>query len=157
MNTLSFSSSFVFRPFYLPIQCVAVLLFYCPAAVFCRLATATLSTCNYGVLLCYDFVALRRRRRSTRLPPSLTEYYVYEPLTAATLETIASSASLETSYVRVTAFKAKDIFIGPPARPTGIAVEKLKILDGEEDAHVRTLPNSEVPDVAFFFLDFFKS
>ncbi|CAM9578267.1 unnamed protein product [Laminaria digitata] len=66
----------------------------------------------------------------------LDEYYVYEPLTAATLETIASSASLETSYVRVTAFKAKDIFIGPPSRPTGIHVEKLKILDGEEDAHI---------------------
>lgn len=66
-----------------------------------------------------------------------SEYYVYEPLTAATLETIASSQSLETSYVRVTAFHAKDIFIGPPARPTGIQVEKLKVLDQDLSGHVR--------------------
>lgn len=65
-----------------------------------------------------------------------SEYYVYEPLTAATLETIASSQSLETSYVRVTAFKAKDIFIGSPACPTGIQVEKLKVLDQGLEAHV---------------------
>lgn len=67
-----------------------------------------------------------------------SEYYVYEPLTAATLETIASSQSLETSYVRVTAFHAKDIFMGSPANPTGIQVDKLKILDQGLDAHVRS-------------------
>ncbi|CAM9829824.1 unnamed protein product [Pylaiella littoralis] len=66
----------------------------------------------------------------------LDEYYVYEPLTAATLETIASSQSLPTSYKRVTAFHCKDIFIGPPSRPTGIQVEKLKILDQGLDAHI---------------------
>ncbi|CAB1105754.1 unnamed protein product [Ectocarpus sp. CCAP 1310/34] len=66
----------------------------------------------------------------------LDEYYVYEPLTAATLETIASSQSLETSYKRVTAFRAKDIFEGPPSRPTGIQVDKLKILDGDVTAHI---------------------
>ncbi|CAM9968346.1 unnamed protein product [Ectocarpus sp. 4 AP-2014] len=66
----------------------------------------------------------------------LDEYYVYEPLTAATLETIASSQSLETSYKRVTAFHAKDIFEGPPSRPTGIQVDKLKILDGDVRAHI---------------------
>lgn len=64
------------------------------------------------------------------------EYYVYEPLTAATLETIACSAGLETSYLRVTAFKAKDIFQGPVARPTGIQVDKLSILLEDEEAHV---------------------
>lgn len=69
-----------------------------------------------------------------------SEYYVYEPLTAATLETIASSQSLETSYVRVTAFHAKDIFIGSPACPTGIQVEKLKILDQGLEAHVSEEP-----------------
>lgn len=66
---------------------------------------------------------------------------MYEPLTAATLETIASSQSLETSYVRVTAFHAKDIFIGSPANPTGIQVDKLKILDQGIDAHVRNQSN----------------
>lgn len=70
------------------------------------------------------------------------------------METIASSASLETSYVRVTAFKAKDIFIGPPSRPTGIHVEKLKILDGEEEAHVSEMNvfRSRIScDAAFFW------
>lgn len=64
------------------------------------------------------------------------EYYVYEPLTAATLETIAGSVDLPTSYLRVTAFKAKDIFIGSPSKPTGIQVDKLKILLKDETAHV---------------------
>ena len=75
-------------------------------------------------------------------PINSKEYYVYEPLTAATLETIASSQSLETSYKRVTAFHAKDIFIGPPSRPTGIQVDKLKILDQGITAHVSTRPNA---------------
>lgn len=61
------------------------------------------------------------------------EYHVYEPLTAGTLETIAGSSSLETSYRRVTAFRAGDILEGPPSKPTGVQVDKLKILlDGEE-------------------------
>lgn len=64
---------------------------------------------------------------------------MYEPLTAATLETIASSQSLPTSYKRVTAFHCKDIFIGPPSRPTGIQVDKLKILDQGLEAYVRSL------------------
>lgn len=65
----------------------------------------------------------------------LDEYYVYEPLTAGTLETIAGSVNLETSYRRVTAFRAADIFEGPPARPTGIQAGKLKILLDGEEAH----------------------
>lgn len=60
------------------------------------------------------------------------------------METIAGSVSLETSYVRVTAFKAKDIFEGPPSRPTGIQVDKLNILIKDETAHVSTVPGSLV-------------
>ncbi|CAM9625710.1 unnamed protein product, partial [Sphacelaria rigidula] len=65
----------------------------------------------------------------------LEEYHVYEPLTAGTLETIAGSVNLETSYKRVTAFRAADIFEGPPARPTGIQVDKLNILLQDETAN----------------------
>lgn len=66
----------------------------------------------------------------------LDEYFVYEPLTAASLEMIANSPDVPTSYKRITAFSANDIFEGPAARPTGIQVEKLKILCQDEEGHI---------------------
>lgn len=77
----------------------------------------------------------------------MTEYYVYEPLTAGTLETIAGSSTLETSYKRVTAFRAGDIFEGSPARPTGILMDKLSILLDGEDAHV-SVAHPCLPDLS---------
>lgn len=87
-------------------------------------------------MTCRSYSAHAPRTYNCILNPINSEYYVYEPLTAATLETIASSQSLETSYKRVTAFHAKDIFEGPPSRPTGIQVDKLKVLDQGITAHV---------------------
>ncbi|CAM9334843.1 unnamed protein product [Ascophyllum nodosum] len=84
-----------------------------------------------------DYVAFGMARcyvRNDNL--KLDDYYVYEPLTAATLEIIANSPEVPTSYKRITAFKAVDIFEGPVARPTGIQVEKLNILCQDEEGHI---------------------
>ncbi|CAM9551763.1 unnamed protein product [Discosporangium mesarthrocarpum] len=64
----------------------------------------------------------------------LDEYYVLEPLTAGTLETIEKG--VETSYKRVTALKAVDVFKGNPQEPTGIKVDNLQLLLKGEEATI---------------------
>eukprot|EP00611_Tribonema_gayanum_P016435 TRINITY_DN2862_c0_g1_i1.p1 TRINITY_DN2862_c0_g1~~TRINITY_DN2862_c0_g1_i1.p1 ORF type:complete len:245 (+),score=57.67 TRINITY_DN2862_c0_g1_i1:75-737(+) len=61
------------------------------------------------------------------------EQYVFEPLTAGTLETI--HLGVETSYKCVMGLKAGDYFIGDPSSPTGVNVEVLSpLLQNGENA-----------------------
>ncbi|CAM9742392.1 unnamed protein product, partial [Phaeothamnion confervicola] len=64
----------------------------------------------------------------------LDEYYVYEPLTAGTLETI--DKGIETSYRRVMALRCADYFTGDVADPTGVNMDAIKALDGGEGGHL---------------------
>ncbi len=59
----------------------------------------------------------------------LTESWIYEPLTAGSLETIEKG--IETSYKRVMALQAGDFFEGDPASPTGVKLENIAALSAD--------------------------
>ena len=61
----------------------------------------------------------------------LKEAWIYEPLTAGSLECIEKG--IETSYRQVLALRAADFFEGPVTCPTGVNMENIEALgDGYE-------------------------